>query len=78
MQNPYILILAGLPHLKSRLALNHNRPLAQRLIMRYQFQPLSKEDVGRYIQHHLIAADFAKMPIFSDAALEADALRSRQ
>ena len=74
--NPYILVLAGLPHLKSRLALNHNRPLAQRLIMRYQFQPLSKEDVGCYIKHHLTIAG-AKMPIFSDAALEAIALRSQ-
>lgn len=74
--NPYILVLAGLPHLKTRLALNHNRPLSQRLIMRYQFQPLSKEHVAQYITHHLDIAG-AKMPIFSDAAMEAIALRSQ-
>ncbi len=31
--NPFILILAGLPHLKTRLSLNHHRPLAQRMIV---------------------------------------------
>lgn len=35
--NPFILVLAGLPHLKTRLNLNHHRPLAQRMIMRYQY-----------------------------------------
>ncbi|MBS4023699.1 MAG: AAA family ATPase [Dethiobacter sp.] len=74
--NPFILILAGLPHLKTRLALNNNKPLTQRIIMKYQFQPLSNEDVSSYIIHHLKVAG-ANMPIFTDAALEAIALRSQ-
>lgn len=74
--NPFILILAGLPHLKTRLNLNHHRPLAQRIIMRYQLQPLSKEDVYAYMDHHLKLAG-AKMPIFTTTAMEAIALRSQ-
>lgn len=74
--NPFILVLAGLPHLKTRLNLNHHRPLAQRIIMRYQIQPLQKEDIFAYIDHHLKLAG-AKMPIFTETALEAIALRSQ-
>lgn len=74
--NPFILVLAGLPHLKTRLNLNHHRPLAQRIVMRYQLQPLNKDDVYVYIDHHMKLAG-AKMPIFTSAALEAIALRSQ-
>jgi type II secretory pathway predicted ATPase ExeA len=74
--NPFILILAGLPHLKTRLNLNHHRPLAQRIIMKYQIQPLSKEDVYAYIEHHLELAG-SRMPIFSSIAMEAITLRSQ-
>src|SRR5690606_18240668 len=51
--NPFILVLSGLPHLKTRLKLNHHRPLSQRLIVNYEFQPLSQEEVAAYIDHHL-------------------------
>lgn len=74
--NPFILILSGLPHLKTRLTMNHHRPLSQRMIMRYEIQPLSKEEVSSYIQHHLKIAG-AKIPIFSEPAIEAIALRSQ-
>lgn len=74
--NPFILILTGLPHLKTKLNLNHHRPLAQRVVMRYQLQPLNKDDVHAYIEHHLKLAG-ANMPIFTASALEAIALRSQ-
>lgn len=74
--NPFILVLAGLPHLKTRLSINHHRPLAQRLIMKYEIQPLAKEEISKYIAHHLKLAG-AKMPIFTETALEAIALRSQ-
>ena len=74
--NPFILILAGLPHLKTRLTMNHHRPLSQRLIMKYEIQPLPKEEIVSYINHHLKIAG-AKMPIFTESALEAIALRSQ-
>jgi type II secretory pathway predicted ATPase ExeA len=74
--NPFILVLAGLPHLKMRLTLNHHRPLAQRIVMRYQLNPLSKDDVYAYIEHHLKLAG-ARMPIFTAPALESIALSSQ-
>lgn len=74
--NPFILILAGLPYLKTRLTMNHHRPLSQRLIMKYEIQPLAKEEIVSYINHHLKIAG-AKMPIFTESALEAIALRSQ-
>ena len=74
--NPYILILAGLPYLKTRLGLNHHRPLSQRMIMKYEIQPLTREEVSNYIHHHMKLAG-AKMPIFTESAVEAIALRSQ-
>jgi type II secretory pathway predicted ATPase ExeA len=74
--NPFILILAGLPHLKTRLNLNHHHPLSQRIIMRYHMQALTNENVYAYIDHHLELAG-AKMPLFTQPALEAIALRSQ-
>ncbi|WP_147535968.1 ExeA family protein [Bacillus marasmi] len=74
--NPFILVLSGLPHLKTRLALNHHRPLTQRVIMKYEIQALTKEEVSGYVDHHLKIAG-AKMPIFTEAAKEAIALRSQ-
>lgn len=74
--NPFILVLAGLPHLKTKLTLNHHRPLSQRMIMKYEIQPLTREDVGAYIDHHMKIAG-AKMPIFTETAIEAIASRSQ-
>jgi general secretion pathway protein A len=74
--NPFILILAGLPHLKTRLTLNHHRPLSQRMIMKYEIQPLSREEISSYIDHHMKIAG-AKMPIFTETAIEAIASRSQ-
>lgn len=69
-KNPFLLILAGQPHLRAKLRLNQNRALAQRLVMRYQMAPLTKEEVIQYVDHHLTNAG-AKVPIFNEAALEA-------
>ncbi len=74
--NPFILVLAGLPHLKMRLNMNHHRPLAQRIVMRYPLHSLNKDEVYAYIEHHLKLAG-AKMPIFTESSLEAIALRSQ-
>jgi len=74
--NPFILVLSGLPHLKMRLNMNHHRPLAQRIVMRYELQPLNKEDIQAYIEHHLKLAG-ANMPILTASALEAIASRSQ-
>ena len=69
-QNPFILILSGLPYLLDRLSLNHNRPLAQRIMMRYKVEPLTKNEVTDYINHHMKLAG-ANHTIFSDNAIQA-------
>jgi general secretion pathway protein A len=69
-ENPFILILVGLPYLRDRLSLNQNRSLSQRLIMRYKIEPLNKEEVNGYIEHHMKLAG-ARHPIFTEAAIEA-------
>ena len=74
-ENPFILILAGLPYLRERLSLNHNRPLAQRLVMRYKMEPMNKEEVAGYIEHHMKLAG-ATYPVFQEAAIEAIASRT--
>jgi len=52
-QTPFVLILAGLPHLVDRMRLSHNQPLAQLIILRYQVGPLSPEEVRLYLKHLL-------------------------
>ena len=74
--NPFILLIAGLPHLKERLVLNQNRPLAQRIVMRFQMNALEKDEVPQYIAHHMKLAG-SHMQVFEESALEALALRSQ-
>jgi type II secretory pathway predicted ATPase ExeA len=44
-QNPFVLILVGLPHFMTKLNLNQNQSLNQRIIMKYHLIPLNKEEV---------------------------------
>ena len=74
--NPFVLMLAGLPHLQGKLRLNQHHPLDQRIIMRYRMGPLEREEVAGYIEHRMKQAG-AKHPIFTPSALEAIALQSR-
>ncbi|MGZ0085715.1 ExeA family protein [Caldibacillus thermoamylovorans] len=74
--NPFVLMLAGLPHLQGKLRLNQHRPLDQRIIMRCRMGPLEKEEVAGYIEHRMKQAG-AKHPIFTPSALEAIALQSQ-
>ncbi|MBD2844965.1 AAA family ATPase [Paenibacillus sp. IB182496] len=74
--NPYVLLLCGLPYLRDRLTLNHNRPLAQRLLLCHQVDALSKEEVKGYVEHHMGLAG-AKHPVFGEAAMEALAVCSK-
>lgn len=69
-KNPFVLVLAGLPHLTTRLRLSHAQPLAQRVVMQYKMQPMNKEEVNNYICHHMKLAG-AVVPIFSEQAVEA-------
>ena len=49
-KNPFVLVLAGLPHLTTRLRLSHAQPLAQRVVMQYKMQPMKKDEVNQYIE----------------------------
>lgn len=75
-ENPFILVLSGLPHLMDKLTLNHNRPLAQRIMMRYKVEQLSMEEIHGYINYHLTLAG-ANHAIFSDSTIKAIASLSR-
>lgn len=75
-ENPFILILTGLPFLLDRLSLNQNQPLSQRVVMRFRMTPLQREEVKAYIDHHLKLAG-ANYDIFSSQAIEAIQSRSR-
>ena len=75
-ENPFLLILAGLPFFMDKLSLNQNQSLNQRVVMKYHLSPLSKEEVESYIEHHLELAG-ANHPILSPQAVEAIALRSK-
>lgn len=74
--NPFVLILTGLPLLMQRLVVAHAQPLNQRIIMRYVMEPLEKEEIREYIEHHLQAAG-ASVPVFTDDGLEAIASLSQ-
>lgn len=75
-QTPFVLILAGLPHLVDRMRLSHNQPLAQRIILRYQVGPLPVEEVRLYLKHLLQLAG-VEYDLFAPPAIEAIASRSR-
>jgi type II secretory pathway predicted ATPase ExeA len=76
-ENPFILILAGLPHLQDRLTLRRvNMPLFQRIVMSYKVEPLSKEEVDGYIRHHMELAG-AKHHVFTAKAVEVIASLTR-
>lgn len=75
-ENPYILILCGMPALSLKISLGHHQPLNQRLIMRYKMQALTKEETKAYIDYHMNLAG-ATYPVFSEAAIEAIAAVSR-
>jgi len=74
-ENPFVVIVDGLPFLSTRLKLNHIQPLAQRIIVHYKMEPLDKPEVFQYINHRLKLAG-ATAEVFSQEALEAIASHS--
>jgi len=68
--NPFVLILCGMPHLATKLSINHQQPLQQRLIMRYKMQPLAREETRGYLEHEMNQAG-AKYPVLADTAIKA-------
>lgn len=69
-QNPFILILAGQPLIRSKLSLSINNPLKQRLMVKHIMQGLHPEELSDFIVSRLkLAGGHEK--IFTTSAFEA-------
>lgn len=69
-QNPFILILAGQPLIRSKLTLNINNPLRQRLVVKHIMHGLKFEEIKDYCSSRLRQAGLVE-EIFIDSAFEA-------
>jgi len=61
------LVLVGLPELRDRLELRHNRSLYSRIHCRLAVPPTSPEDTGEYLGHRLKRAGADREVLTSDA-----------
>lgn len=68
--NPFVLILAGQPQIRNRLALNTCYPLRQRISMRYSMQGLSLEETADYCNSRMKIAGCSN-EVFLPSALSA-------
>lgn len=75
-ENPFSLVLCGLPQLSVKLSLGHHQALSQRVIMRYRMQSLTREECRAYLEHQMRLAG-ARFPIFTDPAALAIATVSK-
>jgi type II secretory pathway predicted ATPase ExeA len=69
-QNPFILILAGQPLIRNKLALNVNNPLRQRLTVKYFMYGLKRDEIGEYCSSRLKSAGLHE-EVFTPAVVEA-------
>ena len=63
------IILAGQPELNEKLNSPELVQLMQRVRLRFHLTPLTREDIGPYVEHRLQIAGSGGRQIFSDAAL---------
>lgn len=68
--NPFVLILAGQPQIRNKLALNTCYPLRQRISMRYSMQGLTLEETADYCNSKMKIAGCLN-EVFTPAALTA-------
>lgn len=64
------IVLCGQPELQARLKRPDLRQLRQRITVRYHIEPLSAEDVARYIDHRLKVAGATDRPSFEPNAIK--------
>lgn len=69
-QNPFILILAGQPLIRSKLTLSINNPLRQRLMVKHIMQGLTAAELGDYVTSRLMLAGMHE-ELFTPSAFEA-------
>ncbi len=62
------IILLGQPELRDKLSQLELRQLSQRIIARYHLGPLSRKDIGAYVEHRLAVAGLRDQ-LFSDSTI---------
>jgi general secretion pathway protein A len=63
------IVLMGQPELRDRLNSHNLRQLRQRITVRYHLNPLTRAEVGQYIQHRLALAGARGLPVFTTPAV---------
>lgn len=63
------IVLMGQPELRDRLNDHGLRQLRQRITVRFHLKPLSREEIGRYVQHRLAVAGANGSPWFTKGAI---------
>ncbi len=63
------IVLIGQPELRDKLNERRLRQLRQRITVRYHLEPLSRQEVERYIQHRLQVVGANGRPAFSPWAI---------
>lgn len=63
------IVLMGQPELRARINAPNLRQLRQRITVRYHLRPLTRLEVGQYIQHRLQVSGANGAPYFTSGAL---------
>jgi len=66
--NPFVLIIAGQPSIRNKLALNMGLPLKQRITSKYSMKGLSLQETCEYIKSRLALSGVVS-DVFTDQAL---------
>lgn len=65
------IVLAGQPEFRKKLELQQLRQLRQRISIRFDLAPLSRQETGEYIRHRLTVAGARDLEIFDRSAVDA-------
>ena len=68
--HPCLVIISGQPHLTERLLRPIHQSFNQRISLKFNLPPLSKDQAPSYIDHHLRLAG-RKEPVFDENAINA-------
>ena len=63
------IVLMGQPELRDRLNAHELRQLRQRITVRYHLRPLTRPEIGQYVQHRLQVSGSKGGPFFTYPAL---------
>lgn len=69
-KNLFSLVLAGQPNLLEKMTYRSSAPLASRVVARTHLNHLNQDQMGIYLEHHLVVCGVKKQ-LFSDQAITA-------